>query len=489
MEIIVSPEEPVKLQKGARLFFVGIGGISMRGLAEIAQAAGFTVAGSDRFPSRRTDDLPRLGIQFYPGHQPDWIDDFQPDWVIHSSAVHFDNPELIRAAELGIPVIPRADFLGWLNRNFAKVINIAGTHGKTTTTAMCALILMASGTDPTVHLGAELEQFHGTVHLGEPGRLMVSEADEYMRSFLRFYSTTAAILNIDYDHVDCYANIDEVIDSFCEFADHLPESGCLVVPSFDANVTIMLERLSARRRLAGRAMPRLIRFGGQAGLAAADLDFHYRGLTYEAGRPCFEVWHRDIPYCRVRLQIPGLHNVWNALAAIACASENGGTAADAESVLNSYTGAEGRFTVAGEYRGTQVVADYAHHPTAVRVTIDAARNLGRPHTWIVFQPLTYSRTRVLIDDFARALQDSELVILSEIFSDRETDPGDISSRHLALKINELGGHAIFARSFDQIKDELDQVVQPGDLILVLGPENIRGFADLLTRRGKPPHGI
>ena len=188
----------------SRIFFVGIGGISMSGLAEIARNIGHEVAGSDQNPSARTEYLIHLGIPVIAGHRAERIDAFKPGLVVYTAAVHDDNPELIRARELGIRTISRAAFLGWLNRRFSRVVNIAGTHGKTTTTALCSLILIEAGVDPTVHLGAELIQFHGTIRLGRTGEVMVSEACEYMRSFLKFYSTTAAILNIDYDHVDCY---------------------------------------------------------------------------------------------------------------------------------------------------------------------------------------------------------------------------------------------------------------------------------------------
>jgi UDP-N-acetylmuramate--alanine ligase len=483
-------QETIGLCAGARLFFVGIGGISMGGLAEIARAEGFAVAGSDMNPSARTAELAVRGIPVFAGHSPDWIDQFQPDLVVNTAAVHDDNPELLRARGLKIQTVDRAAFLGWLNRHFRRVTNISGTHGKTTTTAMCSLILIAAGADPTVHLGAELEAFHGTVRIGEPGRLMVSEACEYMRSFLAFYSTTAAILNIDYDHVDCFSDIGAVTDTFCEFASQLPDSGCLVIPSFDPNVEVMLARLQASRERAGRLLPRVVRFGSESDRPGRrQTDFAYRDLTYDNGLPRFEVWHQSRFYCRLALAVPGLHNVHNALAAIACAHEDGGTPQAAVAALEAFRGAEGRFTETGEYRGALVVADYAHHPTAVRVTLAAASQLGRPHTWVVFQPLTFSRTRVLLQDFAEALKGCEHVILSEIYSDREKNPGDISSRHLAERINALGGRAEFADSFTAIREKLDKKVRPGDLVLVLGPENIRGFADQLTGRFKSGYNL
>lgn len=470
------------LQPGSRIFFVGIGGISMSGLAEIALAAGHKVGGSDKNPTYRTDYLANQGMTIFKGHQSDWIDQFQPDLVIHTAAVHEDNPELVRARALLIRTIDRATFLGWLNRSFEQVINIAGTHGKTTTTAICSLILTQSGMDPTVHLGAELEQFHGTVRLGQPGKLMVSEACEYMNSFHRFHSTTAAILNIDFDHVDCFPNLEDVIHAFAIFAHALPDGAYLIVPDFDENVRMMLDHLADMRRAENRTMPQVVFFGEEKAGFASQPDFCCRNLVFQNGMPIFDVWFRDQFYARIRLNIPGRHNMYDALAAIACAHFNGASPEAAEMVLNSFHGAEGRFTDVGTYHGARVIADYAHHPAAARATLAAAANIPHRHTWVVFQPLTFSRTKVLFQDFVDALKDCDLVIFSEIYSDREVNPGDISSRNIADRICLLGGRAIFAENFQQIRDKLDEIVEPEDLILVLGPENIREFADHLTGR-------
>ncbi len=484
MTQFVEQSQSVRLQKGARIYFIGIGGISMSGLAEIAQAAGFIVGGSDRHLSPRTEYLASRGILVHAGHQAEQIAAFAPDLVVHTAAIPADNVELLAAKAQGIQTIDRAAFLGWLNRTFAQVINIAGTHGKTTTTAMCALLLIEAGQDPTVHLGAELAQFRTTVRLGQPGHLMVSEACEYQNSFLQFYSTTAAILNIDFDHVDCFADLDAVIDVFATFADQLPAGGRLVIPAFDANVKAMVTRLASRRTASGDKMPELIWFGGETDQASAGRapEWQYRNLCFADGLPRFDVYHQDQFYCHLDLKIPGQHNVVNALAAIASAHLSGSTPEAAASVLNAFQGAEGRFTETGYYRGARVVADYAHHPAAARATLAAAAHIPHGHTWVVFQPLTYSRTRILFDDFVSALKDCEWVIFAEIFSDREVNRGDISSRQLADRINELGGHAEFAESFAQIKARLDEKVNPGDLILVLGPEDIRSLADQLTGR-------
>jgi UDP-N-acetylmuramate--alanine ligase len=478
-------QEPLRSYN--RIFFVGIGGISMGGLAEIALAGGHLVAGSDRSRTPRTDELSGRGMTVFIGHSPAWIDDFRPDLVVYTAAVHTDNPERIRAGELGITTVDRATFLGWINRTFRRVINIAGTHGKTTTTAICALILIQAGVNPTVHLGAELKHFHGTVRLGQPGGTMVSEACEYTDSFLRFFSTTAAVLNIDYDHVDYFPDLQAVITSFARFAASLPAEGVLVVPDYDEHVRQMLDRLPASRQNGAASLPRLLTFGfAEPGPDEVrkdkPADFSCRQLTYDHGLPRFEIWHRDRFYCAVSLQIPGRHNVANALAAVACAHANGGTPDAAAAVLNHFQGAEGRFTAVGSYHGAQVIADYAHHPAAARVTLAAADQIPHQHMHVIFQPLTFSRTKVLFNDYVAALRGCEEVLFTEIYSDRETNPGDISSRMLADRINELGGNACFFDNYPAMRAYLDDRVGPDDLILVLGPENVRNFADQLTGR-------
>lgn len=496
-----SPESLSGLAPGTRIFFVGIGGISMAGLAEIALSRGLSVSGSDMHPSARTAHLAACGVRFFDRHAADSIDACDPAIVVHTAAVHPDNPELVRAREKGLRVVDRASFLGWLTEDFPAVVNVSGTHGKTTTTALVSLMLLEAGLDPTVHLGAELEGFHGSVRVGRDAGegVLVSEACEYTGSFLKSKSTTAAVLNIDYDHVDCFRDIDHTIDTFVLFADGLPESGHLVVPCFDPNVRTMVARLAALRARDGRPMPEVVTFGIGDGCAdlvpsspnapereTVPLSFSCVNLAYPGGFPEFDI-HRDGAFfAHAALKVPGDHNILNALAATACAERNGASAEAIAAVLSRYTGAEGRFSVKGTYRGATVVGDYAHHPTAARATLRAASRIPHGRTWVVFQPLTYSRTRVLFDDFVQALLPCESVIFAEIFSDRETNRHDVSSRQLAEAVNHAGGNAEFGEDFDDIQRRLDERVHPGDLILVLGPEDIRSLADRLVHS---PDGV
>ncbi|MBN1891432.1 MAG: UDP-N-acetylmuramate--L-alanine ligase [Clostridiales bacterium] len=470
------------LDKGAGIFFVGIGGISMSGLAELSLHYGYRVGGSDMHSSNRTDLLRQKGIRTFIGHSANSVQDFAPDLVVHTAAVLPGNPEILFARENGIPVVTRAEFLGHLTNGFSRVINISGTHGKTTTTSMLSLILIESGLDPTVHLGAEFDVFNGTVRLGADHSLLVSEACEYQRSFLHFRSTTAAITNIDYDHVDCYDGIDEVINVFAAFSDKLEDSGFLVMPAFDVNSSLCYRQIRKRRLDASRPMPTLITTGLEGDVfpeTKQHADIFAKNIVYRDGLPEFDVWNRDRLYARISLSVPGKHNIYNALTAIACAIENGGTPEGAVRALNSFRGAEGRFSIKGTYHGAKIVTDYAHHPTAAKATLQAASEIPHKKLWVVFQPLTFNRTEKLFEDYVSVLLSCDHIIFAEIFSDREIDPGTVSSSMLADAINQRGGRAEYYADKKAIIKRLDSLVGNDDLVLFLGPEDIRELADEL----------
>ena len=467
------------LPTGGKIYFVGIGGISMSGLSEIAKNLGYRCGGADMHLSPRTDGLKSKGIHIYPGHSAENLKDFQPDLVVHTAAILPGNPELCFAAEKEIPMMTRAEFLGCLTASYKKVINISGTHGKTTTTAMTTLILLEAGIDPTMHLGADLPIFENTVHMGKGNELLVSEACEFQRSFLAFYSTTAAVTNIDYDHVDCYANLSEVIDVFAEFTKKLAQDGTLIVPAFDKNAAEAIRRIPDYRS----TMPNIITTGKKEDIfemTGKHPDVYAENIHYQNGCPVFDVYINDQFYTDIELAIPGDHNIFNALTAIACAMLHGGNANSAKKALAGFVGADGRYTIKGTFLGATVVADYAHHPAAARATLAAASNVPHKKTWVVFQPLTYKRTEVLFEDYVTSLLPCEHIIFAEIFSDREINPGTISSADIAAEINKRGGNAEFYPEKIQIKERLSKLVEEGDLILLLGPEDIRDMAEMLV---------
>ena len=463
-----------QLKSDARIYFVGVGGISMSGLALLTQGYGFTVGGSDNHPSERTEMLRGKGIAIYNNQEAGNIDDFNPDYIVKTAAILPHNKELARALEKDIPVFDRSEFLGIMTNSYKNVINISGTHGKTTTTSMTAMMLIEAGLDPAVHLGAPFDGIGGgSVRQSDSKELLVSEACEFKRSFLEFRSTTAAITNIDHDHVDCYPTIEDVIDVFAKFIDKVDEDGYLVVTGTDENIRKSIA-LAAKK-------PKVITCAAQDG----DYDFKALNIEYKDGLPSFDIIAVGENIGRVQLKVPGAHNISNALIAAACAYLNGAGADAIIRALNEFGGADGRFTVKGTYKGAEVVVDYAHHPTAAKVTIDAALHCPHNHILTVFQPLTFNRVDALFDEYVEALLPCEKILFSEIFTDREViHEGMVSSRDIAEAINKKGGNAEFFKDKEDLKKRIDELVLPGDIILILGPEDIRELGSELCPEGK-----
>lgn len=467
----------------AKIHFVGIGGISMCGLAEITLDQGYRVSGSDMHSSGHTDHLKALGVPVIIGQKAENIDQIMPDLVIYSAAVPLTNPELVRARELEIPSIERGLFLGWLTREFKKVINVAGTHGKTSTTAMIAKILLSSKLNPTVHLGAKLSGFgDSTVHIGESGGLLVSEACEYHNSFLSSISTTATVLNIDADHLDYFGSIDKIIETFAEFSTQVQEDGHLILPYKGQYIDEMLNKLERLNAHEGRGLPPIVYFGPKVSGADNKVQptIYFDELKYINGLPDFDIYWKGNFYTHVHLNVPGEHNVQNALAAVACSILNGASPEAVQEALESFLGADGRFSHRGRYRGAEVVVDYAHHPKAVELTLAAAETIPHNKTWVVFQPLTFNRTKILFDDFVNALLPSRNLLLVEIYSDREQDDLGMSSKLLVEAINGRGGQARFCEDYDSVKAILDANLSEDDLLLFLGPEDVRNYGSRLV---------
>ena len=468
------------LKNGASIYFIGIGGISMSGLALLAKGYGFKVGGSDMNPSERTEMLADHGITIYNSQVAENITEFAPDYIVKTAAILPHNPEVAKAVESGIKIYDRSEFLGLLTESYTSVINISGTHGKTTTTSMTSLMLIEAGKDPTVHLGAEFDAFGGsTVRLGGNKDLLVSEACEFKRSFLQFRSTTAAITNIDHDHVDCYPTIEDVIEVFAEFTDKVDDNGYIVVTGTDENIKKSLEVAKERHSKAGRKLPSVITCSAEGEGA----DFTAENIEFVDGHPHFDICFKGEKLGRAELRVPGKHNIANSLIAAACAYLNG---ADPDSIikaLNEFGGADGRYTIKGKYKGCDVVVDYAHHPTAARVTIDAAEHMPHNDILVVFQPLTFNRTKMLFEDYVTSLLPCKKILFSEIFSDREINTGEISSKDISDEINKRGGDAEFFADKEDLKKRIDELIHPGDIILILGPEDIRHLGDELCPQG------
>lgn len=466
--------------KSQRLYFVGIGGISMCGLAELAKKHGFEVAGSDLHHNARTDYLESLGIKVNYDQTAANIENYRPDAIIYTLAIPADNPERLKAADLGILQLERAVYLGLINRQFKQSVNIAGTNGKTTTTAMCSLILLEAGLDPTVHLGAELKQFKTTVRAGSNYDLMVSEACEFGRSFLHFYSTTAAVLNIDHDHVDIYPTIEDVIEVFADFIARLDPGANLVIPAFDPLIPQVVD-LAYEKNPSLKGKLQIVTFGYEEDRwQGREADFCCRDLEFKEGYPHFTVFLRGKFFGEFRLKIPGKFNVDNALAAMACAYLNGADSFSVQKALAEFTGAEGRFTETGTYNGARIIADYAHHPDSIKVTLEAAQNIPHREIYAVFQPITFSRAKGLADGFVEALAAADHPILMEVYDDREKDHS-FSAKSIADQVTKLGTPALFFSDLEEVEGYLRKNLQEGDLALIMGSD-VRLVADRLTGR-------
>ncbi len=470
------------LEPGAKIYFIGIAGISMCGLAEISYHLGFDVIGSDLRKSHQTLKLEEEGIKVFLGQKADNIIESKPDVVVYTLAIPEDNPELVEAKKQGLLCLSRAQFLGLITRSYKSVINIAGTHGKTTTTAMTSMILIESGTNPTVHLGADLDEFDsGTVHLGDTSKLMVSEACEYKNSFLNFYSTTAAILNIDNDHLDFFGNMDNIIETFVHFASDLPSEGNLIIPYEGDHIGTFMEGFRKRRLDKNLTLPNIVTFGPYSPDKAVQATFYYKNLHYEAGCPKFAVYYNDSLYRYIKLSIPGQHNVLNALAAIACAHFNGGTPEAAQKALASFKGAGGRFQKVGTYRGATVIADYAHHPTEIEATLEAAKQVPHRKIWPVCQILNYSRAKEQYNRFISVFDDFEDVTFFKIYTTRENDTLGMSAERFAEEIRARGKSAHSANTLEELMAILDKEVKADDIILFLGPDGIREISNELCQ--------
>ncbi len=479
-----------KIKKGDLIYFVGIGGYSMFGLAQICTSLGYKVCGSDAEKSKRIFQLEDSGIKVFSQHSSSNIDYCNPHLIVYSAAVSQDNPELIRGRELDIPEYERSYFLGSINRLYHRVINIAGTHGKTTTTTMCSLILEESKVDHTAHIGAMVESWGSTVKISNLSDLFVSEACEYNSSFLRFFSTTAAILNIDLDHVDCFPTIDDVINIFVRFAQTVPDNGFLVIPAFDPNVFKMMERIKSEKSQNGNIyLPEIITFGRETDIYDNNTPvFCIKNYRLLEGYPSFDVFFKGTYYCHIDMVIPGEYNAMNAVAAIACAVINGADAKACEKVLSSFHGADNRFSIRGKYKNANIISDYAHHPSAISAAYNAAAEITKGKVVVVFQPITYARAKGLFDEFVKSLLPCPDSIILEVYTSREKSGNGFSSEHICSKINSMGGTSHFARNYEEVNSFINDLINEFDTVLFMGPEILEEFADRLVKEPDPKSG-
>lgn len=457
----------IDFNKPNHVHFIGIGGISMSGLAEILLERGFTVSGSDAHKSELTETLERNGAQVFYGQKAENIIE-GIDVVVYTAAIHPDNPEYMEAEAQGLPMLSRADFLGQIMRNYKESIAVAGTHGKTTTTSMVTEILMDAKADPTVTVGGMLDVIGGNIRVGGD-QLFVMEACEYTNSFLSFFPTIEVILNIEADHLDFFKDLDDIRNSFHGFAKLLPENGTLIINSDIDNYQEICEGLSCKIVTVG-SDPAKSRY------SAGNVSFDATACA------TYDLLVDGVKVDTISLGVPGLHNVYNSLAAIAAADEVGISLEDIKTGLLSYSGTHRRFEKKGELNGVTIIDDYAHHPQEIEATLSTAQKYPHREVWCVFQPHTYSRTKSLFDEFTEALSLADHVILADIYAARETDTLGISSQMLAEKLASMGTDAYFLPTFEEIEKFILEKCIHGDLLITMGAGDIVKVGENLLSR-------
>lgn len=446
----------INFYKPIHVHFIGIGGISMSGLAEILLEEGFTISGSDAKESSLTDNLAQKGVQIFYGQK---ASNLIPgiDCVVYTAAIREDNEEFVAAKNAGLPMLSRAELLGQIMDNYRDSIAVSGTHGKTTTTSMISQILLEAKADPTISVGGILQAINGNLRVGN-SEVFVTEACEYTNSFLNFRPKYSIILNVEAEHLDFFKDLEDVRHSFRSFASNTLADG----------VTIINGEIDNYEELIASMPQKIITYGFDS-----SFDYYATDISFD-NKACghFKAMHDGNTVCEVQLSVPGRHNISNALAAIALACELG----IAEDVLirglHKFGGADRRFQYKGEKNGITVIDDYAHHPTEIRASLTAAQNYPHDRLVLVFQPHTYSRTHAFLQDFADVLSLADVVVLAEIYAAREKNTLGISSKDILSLLEEKGKEAYFFPTFDEIENFLQKKCMHGDLLITMGAGNV-----------------
>ena len=452
------------IKKYKTIHFIGIGGISMSGIAETIVNFGVNVTGSDWVSSDITDRLIRSGIKVTIGSDLEMVKN--ADLVVYTAAIPQDDVELVEAHKLNIPTCERAVFLGKLTEAFKETICVSGTHGKTTTTSLISLCFIEAGLDPNVQVGAILKQLDSNYRIGNSDYFIL-ESCEYVESFLHFYPKTEVILNIDNDHLDYFKTLDNIKNAFVKYVKLLPDDGLLVFNADDRNSEGLEQYTKAK----------YITYGVQndnANFVAKNIKFDKNGYA------SFDVYFNGNYFDAFTLCISGMHNVLNSLACIAVCNYYGISNDAIKRAFLSFTGASGRLESKGSVNCAIIYDDYAHHPTEIRATADALNRKIFNESWVVFQPHTYSRLKNLLDDFATALLDFDHIIITDVYAAREKDVFNISSKDLVNKITSLGKPAIYIKDFKEIVSYLKENVKENDIVLTLGAGTVTEIGPMLV---------
>lgn len=451
------------IKEDARIHFIGIGGISMSALAHVCLECGYSVSGSDIMRSPSVEALEKKGVKIFIGHNKQ--NALGSDLVVYTAAINPENEELSFAIESGIKAIERSVFLGAVMRGYKNRICIAGTHGKTTTTSMMSHVLMESGCNPTIMLGGELDYIGGNMRLGG-NDYFLTEACEYHCSFLEFFPDVAVITNVEEDHLDYFKDIDHIKDAFRKFAALPGESGYTVVCGDDKNAKECVSDTDAQ----------VITYG-----FGDDNIFSPKNLVYTDGCGEFDIEY-DGSIIHTKLNCAGKHNVLNALACYGAGYALGLSGEDIKKGLEAFFMVHRRFEKKGEMNGALVIDDYAHHPTEIHCTLDTAKKMCKGRLYVVFQPHTYTRTKLLIDDFEKAFDDADEIIVTDIYAAREKNTGLIHARTLADRLAGRGKAAVYISDFGEIENYLKNTSAEGDIIITMGAGDVYKIGDALIKK-------
>lgn len=453
-----------------KVHFTGIGGIGMSALAEILLARSIKISGSDIQPSTIINKLASHGAQIFIGHKGSNVDD-DCDLLVYTAAVKQDNPELTRAATLKIPIMERSEFLGHLMQEYNYGIAISGTHGKTTTTSMISLIMDNYNLDPTILIGGKLDAIGGNVKVGKKNQFFITEACEYVETFLKLHPYLGVILNIDADHLDYFKSFENIIASFKKFAKLIPKEGYLIICGNDPNYNKIIDSLECNIVVYG--------LNGDFPWSAEDIQFD------QGGMPHYTLVHNGIPKCKVQLSVPGNHNVSNSLAAIASAYALGIPIESSVETLKGFYGTQRRFEKKGSFNNITVVDDYAHHPTEIAATLSAAQNYPHNRIWCVFQPHLFSRTKSLLHEFSQAFKVADKVVITDIYAAREKDEGEISSKDLVNLMKNTTSDVMYIPSFFDVINYLSKNLEPGDVVITMGAGDVYQVGEALLESKNP----
>ncbi len=436
--------------------FIGIGGISMSGLAEILLGAGFTISGSDRDSSDLTKHLEALGAKVsYPQAAENITEDI--DLIVYTAAIREDNPEFAAAKASGKPMLTRAELLGEIMENYTRSITVAGTHGKTTTTSMVSQILLETADEPTISVGGILDAIHSNVHVGDSD-VFITEACEYTNSYHSFFPKYNIILNVEADHLDFFKNLENVRASFKKFAENTSDDGILIINNDIDDVKYFTQDVKSK----------VITYAisGDADITASDISYNEKGFA--SFTPIFNGKKLE----PVSLNVPGDHNISNALAAIALCVEMGINYNCIKTGLAKFGGAHRRFELKGTYKGATVIDDYAHHPTEIKASLAAAMNYPHNRIVVCFQSHTYTRTLSFLDEFAEALSAADVVVLADIYPAREPDIYGVSAKDIADRIEKLGTEVHYLGSFEACENFLEKNLLNNDLLITMGAGDV-----------------